>query len=193
MGAQEMSRKGAGDAQAAVTKMSGISKEEGTSQIFVRGLGDRYNTTTLNGMFLPSDNPEFKNISLEYFPAEIIQSIGVSKTYNNTLLGDFGGASIDIATKEYTGKPFLNFSAKTGFNTQAISHWNYGSGMGYFGTVDNQEFPTKIEGKFIDRDWQPTVATMPRLNSELHVDGGWSKLLGKETSLELVWYNYNEQ
>jgi hypothetical protein len=185
MGAQEMSRKGASDAQAAVTKMSGISKEEGTSQIFVRGLGDRYNTTTLNGMFLPSDNPEFKNISLEYFPAEIIQSIGVSKTYNNTLLGDFGGASIDIATKEYTGKPYLSLSAKTGLNSQAIAHWNYGSGMSYFGTIDNQEFPTRIEGKFIDRDWQPKVRTMPRINSEIHADGGWSQTLGKETRLSV--------
>lgn len=185
MGAQEMSRKGASDAAAAVTKMSGISKEEGSSQIFVRGLGDRYNTTTLNGMFLPSDNPEFKNISLEYFPIDIIQSISVSKTYNNTLLGDFGGASIDIATKEYTGKPYLNLGLKTGFNTQAISHWNYGSGMSYLGTFDNIERPTNIEGKFVERDWQPQVRTAPRLNNEIHVDGGWSQSLSNKTKLSL--------
>ena len=45
IGSQEMSRKGASDAQGAVMKMAGISKEEGSSQIFVRGLGDRYNST----------------------------------------------------------------------------------------------------------------------------------------------------
>ncbi|MCU0328376.1 MAG: carboxypeptidase-like regulatory domain-containing protein [Chitinophagales bacterium] len=173
MGAEEMAKKGASDAAAAVTKMSGISREEGSSQIFVRGLGDRYNTTTLNGMFLPSDNPEFKNISLEYFPSEIIQSIGVSKTYNNTLLGDFGGASINIATKEFSGKPFLNAQLKLGFNSNAISNSSYTSGLGIFGTYDFKEYPTLREGEFIERNWQPTLNSAPRLNSDLSFNGGW--------------------
>lgn len=185
MGAQEMSRKGASDASAAVTKMVGVSKQEGSNQIYIRGLGDRYNTTTLNGMFLPSDNPEFKNIALEYFPTEIIQSINVSKTYNNTLLGDFGGASIDIASKEHTGKSYINLGIKSGFNTQALSQWNYGSDMNYFGTVDNNERPNTSEGKFIERNWQPVVRTMPRLNNELHVDGGATHNFTEKTKLSV--------
>lgn len=185
MGAQEMSRKGASNAQSAILKMVGVSKEEGSSQIYVRGLGDRYNTTTLNGMFLPSDNPEFKNISLEYFPSEVIQSIGISKTYNNTLLGDFGGASIDIATKEYFGKPFLQLGLKAGLNSQAISNKNYGSGVGYFGTYQNSEYPTNIEGKFIERDWQPQERAMPKVNTELQLNGGWSKTFKNNMKLSL--------
>lgn len=185
IGSQEMSRKGASDAQAAIVKMAGISKEEGTSQIFVRGLGDRYNATMLNGMFLPSDNPEFKNISLEYFPIDIIQSIGVSKTYNNTLLGDFGGATINIATKEYYGKPFIAGSVKAGINSNAIAHVNKGHGVGFFGNVDNSEIPTTINGQFVSRQWDDVVRTAPRINSELNVNAGWSKSFTENLKLSL--------
>lgn len=185
IGAQEMSRKGASDAQAAVMKMAGISKEEGTSQIFVRGLGDRYNATMLNGMFLPSDNPEFKNISLEYFPIDIIQSIGVSKTYNNTLLGDFGGATINIATKEYYGKPFIAGSIKGGLNSNAIAHVNKGHGVGFFGNVDNSEIPTTVNGQFVSRQWDDVIRTAPRINADLNLNGGWSHSFSDRLKLSL--------
>ena len=45
VGAVELSRKGIADAQAAVAQVSGISKQEGVKNVFVRGLGDRYNAT----------------------------------------------------------------------------------------------------------------------------------------------------
>lgn len=185
IGSQEMSRKGASDAQAAIVKMAGISKEEGTSQIFVRGLGDRYNATMLNGMFLPSDNPEFKNISLEYFPIDIIQSIGVSKTYNNTLLGDFGGATINIATKEYYGKPFIAGSVKAGLNSNAIAHVNKGHGVGFFGNVENSEIPTTVNGQFVSRQWDDVTRTAPRINADLNINGGWSHSFNEKLKLSL--------
>ena len=50
IGSQELSRKGVGDVATAVTKVTGISKQEGSGNIFVRGLGDRYNITSLNGL-----------------------------------------------------------------------------------------------------------------------------------------------
>ncbi|HZH54074.1 MAG TPA: TonB-dependent receptor, partial [Sphingobacteriaceae bacterium] len=67
IGAQELSRRGVSDAASAVTKMSGVSKSDGTNQVYVRGLGDRYNATSLNGLPLPSNDPEKKNILLEIF------------------------------------------------------------------------------------------------------------------------------
>ena len=49
IGAEELSRKGVGNAAVAITKISGISKQEGSANVYVRGLGDRYQNTTLNG------------------------------------------------------------------------------------------------------------------------------------------------
>src|SRR5690606_1907474 len=76
IGAQEMSRKGVSDAEGAVTKITGVSKQEGEKNVFVRGLGDRYNSTTMNGMPLPSEDPEYKNIALDFFTSDVIKSIG---------------------------------------------------------------------------------------------------------------------
>ena len=57
IGAQELAKKGISDVATAITKVTGISKQESSNAIFVRGLGDRYNSTTLNGLPLPSNNP----------------------------------------------------------------------------------------------------------------------------------------
>ena len=70
VGAKELSRKGVSDAQGAVTKISGISKQEGVKNVFVRGLGDRYNITTLNRFPIPSEDPEYKNIALDFFSTD---------------------------------------------------------------------------------------------------------------------------
>ena len=64
IGAEEISRKGVNDVANAVAKVSGVSKQDDSGNVFVRGLGDRYNVTTLNGLPLPSNNPANKNILL---------------------------------------------------------------------------------------------------------------------------------
>ena len=120
IGAQELSRKGVGDAQAAVTKITGVSKQEGVKNVFVRGLGDRYNSTSLNGLPLPSEDPEYKNISLEFFASDIINSIDVNKTFNPSLYGDVDGANINIISKELFEDRELKISASTGVNTVAM-------------------------------------------------------------------------
>ncbi|MEA4996332.1 MAG: carboxypeptidase-like regulatory domain-containing protein [Petrimonas sp.] len=96
VGARELSRKGIGNAEAAVSKVSGISKQEGVKNVFVRGLGDRYNATTLNGFLIPSEDPEYKNIALDFFGTDIIQNVGVNKVFSGSSTGDAGGAIIDI-------------------------------------------------------------------------------------------------
>ena len=65
VGVKELSRKGVSDAEGAVSKVAGVSKQEGVKNVFVRGLGDRYNATTFNDFPIPSEDPEYKNISLK--------------------------------------------------------------------------------------------------------------------------------
>src|SRR5690606_2599584 len=93
---QELSRKGIGDASTAVAKLSGVSKQEGSTQVYVRGLGDRYISTTMNGLPIPSSDPNLKNIALDIFSTDIVEYIGVDKSFNSNINGDFGGASVEI-------------------------------------------------------------------------------------------------
>lgn len=120
IGAQELSRKGVSDAESAVTKVSGVSKSQGSKNVFVRGLGDRYNATSLNGLPLPSEDPEYKNIALDFFSSDIIESVGINKVFDGQLYGNVGGADIDIVSKEMTGKSIFELGLGTGYNGNVL-------------------------------------------------------------------------
>ncbi len=129
MGAKEMSLKGISNAQESVAKLSGISIAS-AGQLIVRGLGDRYSTTTLNGLPIASPNPDNKLIPLDIFPASTIQNITVSKVYEASSYADYSGAHVDISTKEGKSEDFFNVSFSTG---------------GYFQTLANDFY--RMDGK----------------------------------------------
>ena len=119
MGAKEMSIKGISNMADGVKKLTGISMV-GNGQLFVRGLGDRYSLTTLNGLVVASPNPDNKLIPLELFPASAVKNITVSKVYQASTFGDYAGAHIDIGTKENTGADFFNVSFSFGGKSNAF-------------------------------------------------------------------------
>ncbi len=135
IGAQELSRKGVSNAEAAVTKTSGVTKQQGVKNVVVRGLGDRYNSTSLNGLALPSDDPEYKNISLDFFGTEVIQNVAINKTFSASIMGDVGGANIDIASKELGKESEIDISFSSGVNNQTVNeNFKLIDGTNWFGT-----------------------------------------------------------
>lgn len=136
VGAVQLSKQGVGDVATAVTKATGTQKQEGSGQIFVRGLGDRYNGTTLNGLEIPSENPEFKNVDLEIFKTSMIEYVSLDKVYNPRFSGDFGGANIDIVSKTHVGKPYFVVGMGSSLNLQTFDKGNFklqDGGPGFFG------------------------------------------------------------
>ncbi len=172
VGVQELSRKGVGDAQGAVMKVSGISKQEGVKNVFVRGLGDRYNATTLNGLPIPSEDPEYKNISLDFFATDIIQSVNVNKAFYATSNSDVGGANIDIASKRLSGDGELSVSVSAGVNTQTLGADVLKSdGVGAFGFANSQQ-PTKVNGNYtFENKLQPESASA-NFDRSVGISGG---------------------
>lgn len=108
-----MSLKGIGNVQEGVKQITGISIAE-SGQLIVRGLGDRYSSTTLNGLPIASPNPDNKLIPLDLFPSSTVQNITVSKVYDASAFADYSGAHIDISTKENVTDQFLNVSFNVG-------------------------------------------------------------------------------
>ncbi len=123
IGAQELSKKGVSDVATGLTKATGISKQ--SDKLYVRGLGDRYNTAYLNGLPIPSLNPKLKLIDLGIFPTDIVENLGIYKTYAPDIYGDFAGASVNIDTKDRPGKGFLKIGFKSGINTNAVGNKFY--------------------------------------------------------------------
>lgn len=118
LGAKEMSLKGIGNVQEGVKQITGISIAE-SGQLIVRGLGDRYSSTTLNGLPIASPNPDNKLVPLDLFPSSTVQNITVSKVYDAAAFADYSGAHINISTKENIPQDFFQLSLNTGgkFNT----------------------------------------------------------------------------
>lgn len=109
IGAKDLSVKGISNVQEGVKKITGISVAS-AGQIIVRGLGDRYSITTLNGMPIASPNPDNKLIPLDLFPTSTVKNITVSKVYDAASFADYSGAHIDIATKDQSGDDFFTVS-----------------------------------------------------------------------------------
>lgn len=145
IGSEELQRKGVSDVAGAVTKVSGISKQEGSSVIYVRGLGDRYNSTTMNALPIPSNDPEFKNIDLSIFSTDILTYVGIEKVYNGKFFGDFAGGNVNIVTKKHTGKASFSVGMNARFNTNAMSDDDFKlqSGLHWFG-FDKPENPRSL-------------------------------------------------
>ena len=119
IGAERLSKTGVSDAASATTKISGVTKSEGSGSIYVRGLGDRYLSSTMNGLPIPSDDVENKNINLNLFSTGIIQNVGISKTFITSSYADQASGTINVQTKEY-GRKEYSISLSGGANTNVM-------------------------------------------------------------------------
>ncbi|MEX0273479.1 MAG: TonB-dependent receptor, partial [Flavobacteriaceae bacterium] len=186
IGAQELARKGVGDAAAAVTKVTGISKEEGSGNVYVRGLGDRYNITTFNGLPLPSNNTSKKNIDLSLFGTDIIEAIRIDKTFNAKNYGDFAGANVNIVSKHHSGSGYLGVGLKSGGNTEALGvdrfYLNDGPNKSGFYDTDIPDFP--FSNNFPTSWDREEIAGSP-INLGFSLKGGNSFNLGENTRLNV--------
>jgi outer membrane receptor protein involved in Fe transport len=105
-----------GDAGQAIQRVSGVTVQDG-KYVFVRGLGERYTTTSLNGARVPSPEPEKKVVPLDLFPSNLLESITTSKTFTPDQPGDFSGASVNLKTKSFPAERLVTFSFASGFNS----------------------------------------------------------------------------
>ncbi len=104
------------DAGAAVQRVSGVSVEDG-KYVIVRGLGERYTTTAMNGAVIPSAETDRKVVPLDLFPTNLLEGITTSKTFTPDQPGDFAGARVDLKTKEFPAGRQINIGVTAGFNT----------------------------------------------------------------------------
>ena len=107
-----------GDANvtAAITRVTGVSTNG--SFITVRGIGDRYVKTSINGLRIPTLDPFTNNLKLDLFPASLVDNIIITKTASPDLPGDWAGAYISVETKDYPDQLAVNVETSFGYNSQ---------------------------------------------------------------------------
>jgi TonB-dependent receptor len=148
IGADLISRLGASTAGDAMKRMVGTTVVDG-KYVVVRGLGDRYVNTLLNGGRLPSSDPDKRAINVDLFPGPTLESINTAKTFTPDQPGDFTGGSVDIRTKSFPEKPSFGMSVAVEYNSQSTFNPDFltysGGGTGPFGfQANSRAFPDSV-------------------------------------------------
>ncbi len=113
IGAEQIRRSGDSNAAGAMKRVTGLSVVDGR-YVYVRGLGERYSATTLNGSTLPSPEPERRVVPLDLLPTGLLSSVVVQKTAEANLPGEFGGGLLSLRTKDVPDRPFARMTLSTG-------------------------------------------------------------------------------
>jgi len=113
IGAEQFSRSGDSDAGSALSRVTGLTLVGGEF-VYIRGLGERYSSTLLNGANVPSPDPTRKVVPLDLFPTGVIESILVQKSYSPEMPGDFGGGAVEIRTRGIPEENFFSLGLSIG-------------------------------------------------------------------------------
>ena len=146
LSADAMSRVGDSTVSAALLRVPGLTVVN-DKFVYIRGLGERYSSTQLNGAVVPSPDLTRNVLPLDIFPTGILDSISVQKSYSADLPAAFGGGNIDIRTKGIPKNFILDVEFGTGTNLDNdYFGWTYAGGSDdKYGTDDGtRALPTEL-------------------------------------------------
>ena len=119
--ADQISRFGDSDVAAVLGRIVGLSVTEG-KYANVRGLDGRYVSANFNGLLMPSTDPMRRDIQLDLFPSNIVESIEVQKSFSVDQLASTTGGSIRVATKGLPDERAGTVSVSAGYNTDVTGN-----------------------------------------------------------------------
>ncbi len=180
IGSEQMDAAGDSNAADALERVTGLAVEDGKF-VTIRGQPERYTKTTLNGSPLPSPDPIRRIAPLDLFPTSILSEVSVSKSYDASQAGSFGGGLVDLRTKGAPPEPFLEVSLSTGGNTESTGEQGLeyeGGSRDFLGTDDGTReisgglkgeldgvggtTPGLVDGaKGLENNWEVDETTLP--------------------------------
>ncbi len=154
---QSISKAGDSDAAEALKRVPGVSIEGG-KYMYVRGLGDRYTKTMLNGMDIPGLDPDRNTVQMDVFPTNLVDNIIVYKTFSPDLPGDFTGGVVDISTKSFQDRKQFDIGGGFGVNTATTFDNNFilykGGKLDWLGMDDGTRSLPYDFSKTIDESYE---------------------------------------
>ncbi|MBK7644434.1 MAG: TonB-dependent receptor [Planctomycetes bacterium] len=180
IGSDLMSRAGAGDAASALRLVAGASVQGGKFAV-IRGLPDRYVSSQMNGVRLPSADEDKRAVELDQFPATVLESIQVSKTFTPDQQGDASGGAVNVRLKGIPSEYIFQLKAQTSYNSQVTGASNFltykGGGLDFWGRDDGGR---DIQTGNIGGNWSGAVGVE---RTSAPVDYKWSIAYGNRTEI----------
>lgn len=176
-----LSRAGASDAADAVNLIAGASVQDGKFAV-VRGLPDRYISSQVNGLRVPSADEDKRAVELDQFPAAVIETIQISKTFTPDQQGDASGGAVNVVLKSIPAEPVFQIKGQFGANSQVTGVNDFltydGGGVGGFGFEGDSRDP-QLDN--IGDNWTGAVGTR---TDQAPIDTKWSLATGGSTELD---------
>lgn len=208
--AASFKKSGDSNAAAAVKRVPGVSLEGG-KYVYVRGLGDRYTKSTLNGVDIPGLDPDRNTLQMDIFPTNIIDNILVTKSFTADLPADFTGGVVNINTKDFPEEKTSSISIGLGYNPSMHFNSNYlkyqGGATDFLGFDDGtreiptagvDDVPSRVD-VLIDPNAESTYSTilgnfsptLGAMRASSFMDYSFGYALGNQINKEKVTLGYN--
>ncbi|MEL7450812.1 MAG: TonB-dependent receptor plug domain-containing protein [Pseudomonadota bacterium] len=191
LGADAISRMGDSTVASALRRVPGLSLV-GNKFVYIRGLGERYSASSLNGSYIPSPDLTRNVIPLDIFPTAIVESLRVQKAYSADMPANFGGGAVDVRTRGIPNQFTYLIEAGSGFNTFTDGDLlTYaGGGDDRFGTDDgsralSQDLLSQINRFQGNTSVQGILNFLQRENPGEDIPVTDAQLVNREMGLEL--------
>jgi len=175
IGADLMSKAGASDAAGALKLVTGATVKDGKSAV-IRGLPDRYVSSQINSVRLPSADEDKRAVELDQFPSAVIESLQVSKTFTPDQQGDASGGAVNLLLRGVPEETVLSFKTQFSYNSGTSfrnDFLNYeGGGFDFFGR-DGGRRPLQLGN--LGGNWDGAVAATEEdapIDYKLGLDAG---------------------
>ncbi|MGD8177206.1 TonB-dependent receptor domain-containing protein [Marinimicrobium sp. ARAG 43.8] len=164
LGADQISRIGDSTVALALTRVPGVTLVD-DKFVFVRGLGERYSSTTLNGAMVPSPDLSRNVLPLDIIPTSIVDSLAIQKVPSADKPAAFGGGSVDIRTTGIPDELLFSLELGTGTNTASSDFLTYsGGGDDRWGSDDGtRALSAELNGALDNYRGNLNAANMHRL------------------------------
>jgi outer membrane receptor protein involved in Fe transport len=176
-----MSRAGASDAASALRLVAGTSVQDGKYAV-VRGLPDRYVSSQMNGVRLPTADENKRAVQLDQFPSSVIDSVQVSKTFTPDQQGDASGGAVNVRLRGVPDETICQFKTQISTNSQSPAHGELltydGGGVNTWGRDDGGR---DVQTGNLGTSWDGAVGVKP---GRAPVDEKSSLTIGRRHELE---------
>ena len=187
----------------AIKRAPGVSLVGG-KYVYVRGLGDRYTKTILNGIDIPGLDPDRNTLQMDLFPTNILDNVQIIKSFTADVPADFTGGLVNIITKEFPSKRSPSLSLKMGYNPTMHFNENYltykGSNTDFLGFDNgsrdiplnftlNEYYDNSIDELYPNINMNPISGTTVGLEQQNNVVSSFSPNMSAIKANSLINYS----
>ncbi|WP_299289466.1 TonB-dependent receptor [uncultured Mucilaginibacter sp.] len=130
----------------ALQRVSGVTVQRSSSgegrYAIIRGMDQRYNSTLVNGIKIPSPDPAFRFVPMDVFPSEMLERLEVIKALTPSMEGDAIGGVMNLVMKSAPDRFILSANVSGGFSSLFSSSRPFSA----FSASPNKNSPAAMNG-----------------------------------------------